>query len=101
MCKYTVGHNVYVLIIQRTDLLEKSRITRQQPEERNYHIFYQMLAGITDELKATLHLGSAADYHYLNTSGCTSIEGVDDAKDFNRTTRYAGWPTIFVTHVRF
>ena len=54
------------------------------PGERNYHIFYQMLAGVEDELRYELGFGSltAYDYHYLNRSGCYTIDGVDDAQDY-------------------
>lgn len=39
--------------------------TVQAPEERNYHIFYYMLMGMSAEQKKSLSLGSAAEYHYL------------------------------------
>lgn len=43
-------------------LLEKSRIVSQNPNERNYHIFYCLLSGLPKEEKEKLKLGDAADY---------------------------------------
>lgn len=39
-------------------LLEKSRICRQSPEERNYHIFYRLCAGAPEEIRQKFYLGS-------------------------------------------
>jgi myosin-7 len=46
-------------------LLEKSRIVAQNPAERNYHIFYCMLAGMTKEDKQKFDLTDASQYKYL------------------------------------
>ncbi|XP_027444505.1 unconventional myosin-VIIb isoform X2 [Zalophus californianus] len=63
-------------------LLEKSRVCRQAPEERNYHIFYSMLMGMSEEEKQLLSLGTPSEYHYLTMGNCTSCEGLNDAKDY-------------------
>ncbi|XP_077009590.1 unconventional myosin-VIIb [Tamandua tetradactyla] len=63
-------------------LLEKSRVCRQAPEERNYHIFYCMLMGMRPEEKKLLGLGMPSEYHYLNMGSCISCEGLDDAQDY-------------------
>jgi len=63
-------------------LLEKSRVTKQAPVERNYHIFYQLTAGASEEQRANLSLYDPEYVHYLNQSGCIALEGTDDAADF-------------------
>ena len=47
-------------------LLEKIRIVSQAKEERNYHVFYCVLAGLGNEERNKLKLTKAADYAYLN-----------------------------------
>nr|XP_043905499.1 myosin VIa isoform X3 [Solea senegalensis] len=51
-------------------LLEKSRICRQSPEERNYHIFYRLCAGAPEEIRQKFYLSSPDTFRYLNR-GCT------------------------------
>ncbi|XP_036740230.2 unconventional myosin-VIIb isoform X1 [Manis pentadactyla] len=63
-------------------LLEKSRVCRQAPEERNYHIFYSMLLGMGAEEKQLLGLGTPSEYRCLSLGNCTSCEGLNDAKDY-------------------
>lgn len=69
----------------RTYLLERSRLVYQPPSERNYHIFYQLLAGLSPKIKEQLHLTAGDDYYYMNQGGETKIAGVDDAKEFTIT----------------
>uniref|UniRef100_A0A2C9KA35 Unconventional myosin-IXb n=1 Tax=Biomphalaria glabrata TaxID=6526 RepID=A0A2C9KA35_BIOGL len=65
-------------------LLEKSRIVFQAKDERNYHVFYYLLAGADDKEKESLHLLKADQYNYLSQSACYSVEGVDEKHEFSR-----------------
>ncbi|MGH0119504.1 UNVERIFIED_CONTAM: hypothetical protein FKN15_007705 [Acipenser sinensis] len=51
-------------------LLEKSRICMQSKEERNYHIFYRLCAGASEDIRQKFHLSSPESFRYLNR-GCT------------------------------
>ncbi|CAH0479124.1 unnamed protein product [Peronospora belbahrii] len=68
-------------------LLEKTRIVSQSLGERNYHIFYQLLAGADNALRERLELQTPQDYEYLRKSECFHIHSCDDAKEFVITKR--------------
>ncbi|XP_049926298.1 unconventional myosin-XV [Epinephelus moara] len=65
-------------------LLEKSRIVFQAKDERNYHIFYEMLAGLPSQQRQAFYLQEAETYYYLNQGGDCGITGKNDAEDFLR-----------------
>lgn len=50
-------------------LLEKSRICGQSGQERNYHIFYQLCAGLPEAQWSKLKLGAPDKFYYLR-KGC-------------------------------
>ncbi|XP_039413853.1 unconventional myosin-IXa isoform X6 [Corvus cornix cornix] len=64
-------------------LLEKSRLVYQEHNERNYHVFYYLLAGASEEERSAFHLKQPEEYHYLNQD-CFSVEGEDLKHDFER-----------------
>ena len=43
-----------------------SRIVSQVNDERNYHVFYELLAGLSEEEKLRYGLLDANKYFYLN-----------------------------------
>jgi myosin-5 len=68
-----------------TYLLEKVRVVHQNEGERNFHVFYELLAGADDEMKRGLHLEelSAHDFQYINGGQCFQRnDGVRDDKQF-------------------
>ncbi|XP_071658649.1 unconventional myosin-Vb-like isoform X2 [Patagioenas fasciata] len=69
----------------RTYLLEKSRVVFQAEDERNYHIFYQLCASASLPEFKDLGLTCAEDFFYTSQGGDTSIDGVDDADDLEKT----------------
>ncbi|XP_055389301.1 myosin-VIIa isoform X2 [Condylostylus longicornis] len=64
-------------------LLEKSRIVSQNHHERNYHIFYCLLAGLSNDEKRRLELETASEYKYLTGGNSIQCEGRDDAAEFS------------------
>ncbi|XP_053147216.1 myosin-10 isoform X6 [Hemicordylus capensis] len=75
---YIVGANI------ETYLLEKSRAVRQAKDERTFHIFYQLLAGAGEHLKADLLLEGFNTYRFLS-NGYIPIPGQQDKDNFQET----------------
>uniref|UniRef100_A0A8C9YYT8 Myosin IXA n=1 Tax=Sander lucioperca TaxID=283035 RepID=A0A8C9YYT8_SANLU len=82
-------------------LLEKSRLVYQEHNERNYHVFYYLLAGASEEERKAFHLMKPEEYHYLSQMtksthqphwdsycesepDCFTVEGEDLKHDFER-----------------
>ncbi|KAK9296107.1 hypothetical protein QLX08_009781 [Tetragonisca angustula] len=80
---YKENGMVHGAVVQKY-LLEKSRIVSQGRNERNYHVFYYLLAGASEQEKQLLHLESCDRYNYLNKSGCYGLENVDERHEFSR-----------------
>ncbi|KAL1124416.1 hypothetical protein AAG570_001045 [Ranatra chinensis] len=65
-------------------LLEKARIKSQNIGERNYHIFYTMLEGLSQQEKAQLKLSTTCHYHYLKNGSVITCEGRDETQEFEQ-----------------
>ncbi|KAL4138911.1 hypothetical protein PRIC2_002411 [Phytophthora ramorum] len=77
----------------RTYLLEKIRVIKQAPHERNFHIFYELLSAdtkcVSKEQRQSLALGGGPQsFRLLNQSLCSKRrDGVKDAVQFRATRR--------------
>lgn len=65
-------------------LLEKSRVVRLNSNERNYHVFYQLLRGADSKMKQDFHLNGKEieDFDYTK-QGNDAISGVSDRDEWN------------------
>ncbi|XP_039723685.1 unconventional myosin-IXb isoform X4 [Pteropus medius] len=65
-------------------LLEKSRLVSQEKDERNYHVFYYLLLGVSEEEQQEFQLKQPEDYFYLNQHNLKIEDGEDLKHDFER-----------------
>lgn len=65
-------------------LFDSSRVVERAQGERNYHVFYQFVAGMSRQERDRYRIKtSTAHYFFLARSGCLEVSGVDDGVEWN------------------
>lgn len=54
----------------------------QQGNERNFHFFYNLLAGASDQEAQHLTLYTPDNFYYVNQGQCFTVDGMNDAQDY-------------------
>ncbi|CAG0889215.1 unnamed protein product [Darwinula stevensoni] len=79
-----IGPNNFIAIVSSSiDLLEKARVISQQPLERSYHIFYQIMC--FDHFSEMCHLDPDIHKYHFVSQGKTTIPNVDDGEELDIT----------------
>ena len=67
-------------------LLEKSRVTYQQPNERCYHIFFQLIEeGVVDGLQELILMSTDPYDYFFFSQGKVKVDSIDDAEELEFT----------------
>jgi len=86
--------------------LDQSRVVGPQPTEKNYHIFYQLMAGLTPDERKSLKLDnySVRELRYLKDgiqgdSRIDEVEDIERFKEWKANLDVLGIPFMDVTRV--
>ncbi|CAI2312949.1 unnamed protein product [Caenorhabditis sp. 36 PRJEB53466] len=66
-------------------LLEKSRVLKQAVNERSFHIFYQLLKGLSKSQREQYLIEDSLSKYNFITNGDAKLAGVDDAAEMKET----------------
>jgi myosin V len=80
--KLNFNNNKLCSSIINTYLLEKIRLIYQGMNERNFHIFYLMIKGMSDNQKEKYFINSS-NYNYLKNGLIERDDNVNDKDEFN------------------
>ena len=72
-------------------LLEISRVIHRQPNERNFHIFYTLIYGLTEGERNRVGLRKPEDYEYLKHSDLSPVDDreEDDGRGIIKVSFYS------------
>ena len=84
---YTADNHLWAAHTE-TFLLEKSRIVSVGKDDRNYHIFYQLVRGLDENSKRKLKLNNVDSFKILTSGDCTTITTEqDDINEFQTVSK--------------
>ena len=76
-------------------LLEKSRLTYQQPLERCYHSFYNLMSDAVPDLKEKCLLSNdIRDYHYVSQGELVTMNAHHDKSKLNHFQERSPCPAL-------
>lgn len=67
-----------------TFLLEKVRVLSQYKEERNFHIFYEVIEGLNNNEKEQYFIKDISEYQCVQNNNSNSMQIKSDIKNFNK-----------------
>ncbi|EOD27387.1 hypothetical protein EMIHUDRAFT_457182 [Emiliania huxleyi CCMP1516] len=77
-----VGGRVTNYLLEKPRVLTPASGDSRSFRERSFHVFYYLIAGASDAERKALRLAPAGGYAMLQRSGCATVRGLDDAREY-------------------